>query len=85
MPQDQRQRIANRPALLIDDVMTTGTTLYKAAKTPHRAGSGPVRGLVLARRLRHGLQPFLPGADFSIERYDRMQFLQYDIVVFHDY
>jgi predicted amidophosphoribosyltransferase len=41
--------------LLIDDVMITGATLYKAAKTPHRAGSGPVRGLVLARRLRHGL------------------------------
>jgi predicted amidophosphoribosyltransferase len=41
--------------LLIDDVMITGGTLYKAAKTPHRAGSGPVRGLVLARRLRHGL------------------------------
>jgi predicted amidophosphoribosyltransferase len=33
MPQDQRQRIANRPVLLIDDVMTTGTTLYEAAKT----------------------------------------------------
>jgi predicted amidophosphoribosyltransferase len=55
MPQDQRHRIANRPVLLIDDVMTTGATLYEAAKTPHRAGSGPVRGLVLARVLRHGL------------------------------
>ena len=54
-PQDQRHRIANRPVLLIDDVMTTGATLYEAAKTLHRAGSGPVRGLVLARVLRHGL------------------------------
>jgi hypothetical protein len=48
MPQDQRQRIANRPVQLSDDVMTTGTTLYKG-------GSGPVLGLVLTRVLRHGL------------------------------
>ena len=38
-----------------DDVMTTGATLYEAAKTLHRAESGPVRGLVLARVLRNGL------------------------------
>ena len=50
VPQDQRHRIANRPVLLVDDVMTTGTTLYEA-------GSGPVRVLVLARAFRHGLQP----------------------------
>ena len=71
--------------LLIDDVMITGATLYKAAKTPHRARSGPARGLVLAWRLRHGLQPFLPGADFSIERYDRRRVLHYNIAVFKDY
>ena len=55
VPQDQRQRTANPPVLLIDDVMTTGANCYEAAKTLHRAGSGPVRGLVLARVLRHGL------------------------------
>lgn len=55
VPQNQRHRIANRPVLLIDDVMTTGVTLYEAARTLHRAGSGPIRGLVLARVLRHGL------------------------------
>ena len=55
--QDLRHLIANRPVLLTDDVMRTGVTLYEAAKTLHRAGSGPVRGLVLARVLRHGLQP----------------------------
>jgi len=55
VPQNQRHRIANRPVLLIDDVMTTGATLYEAARTLHRAGSGPIRGLVLARVLRHGL------------------------------
>ena len=55
VPQNQRHRIANRPVLLIDDVMTTGATLYEAARTLHRAGSGPIRGLVLACVLRHGL------------------------------
>ena len=51
----QRQRIANRPVLLIDDVMTTGATFYEVAKTLHRAGSSPVRGLALTRVLRHRL------------------------------
>ena len=55
MTQDQRHFIANRPVLLTDDVMTTGVTLYEAPKIPHRAGSGPVCGLVLARVLRHRL------------------------------
>ena len=32
VPQDQRHRIANQPVLLIDDAMTTGATLYEAAK-----------------------------------------------------
>jgi ComF family protein len=55
VPQDQLHRITNRSVLLIDDEMTTGATRYEAAKTLHRVGSGPVRGLVLARVLRHGL------------------------------
>ena len=55
MTQDQRHFIANRPVLLTGDVMTTGVTLYEAAKTPHRAGISPVCGLVLARVLRHRL------------------------------
>ena len=57
MTQDLRHLIANRPVLLTDDVMRTGVTHYEAAKTLHRTGSGPVRGLVLARVLRHGLHP----------------------------
>ena len=65
--------------------MRTGVTHYEAAKTLHRTGSGPVHGLVLARVLRHGLQPLLSGADFSIERYDRRQVLQYDMEIFQDY
>ena len=35
--------------LLVDDVLTTGTTLHECAKTLRRAGSGPVYGLTLAR------------------------------------
>ena len=57
MTQDLRHLIANRPVLLTDDAIRTGVTLYEAAKTLHRTGSGPVRGLVLARVLRHGLHP----------------------------
>jgi hypothetical protein len=71
--------------LLTDDVMRKGVKLYEAPKSRHRAGSGPVRGLVLARVLRHGFQPLLSGADFSIERYDRGQVLQYGRGVFQDY
>ena len=53
--QDLRHLIANQPVLLIDDVMTTGATLYEAAKTLHRVGSDPFRGPVLARVLRREL------------------------------
>ena len=41
VPQDQRYRIVNRLVLLIDDVMTTGATLYKAER--------PVIGRKVAR------------------------------------
>ena len=55
VPQDQRHRIANQTVLLIDEVMTTGATLYEVAKTLRRAESDPFRGLVLTRDLHHGL------------------------------
>ena len=45
--------------LLIDDVMTTGATLCEAVRTRHWAGSGPVRGLVLARVLQYRHASFL--------------------------
>lgn len=44
--------IADRPILLLDDVMTTGATLFEAATVLQGAGSGPVSALVLARVAR---------------------------------
>jgi predicted amidophosphoribosyltransferase len=35
--------------MLIDDVMTTGATLFEAAKTLQKSGAGPICGLVIAR------------------------------------
>ncbi|MEK9719169.1 MAG: ComF family protein [Candidatus Puniceispirillum sp.] len=49
VPPVECARLAGRPVLLIDDVMTTGATLYAAARCLGRAGSGPVRALVVAR------------------------------------
>ncbi|MFP4404306.1 double zinc ribbon domain-containing protein [Rhodosalinus sp.] len=45
-------RVAGRPVLLIDDVMTTGATLEAAAQALARAGAGEIRVAVLARAAR---------------------------------
>jgi predicted amidophosphoribosyltransferase len=49
VPAHQKPALANRPIMLIDDVMTTGATLFEAAKTLQMAGAGPICGLVIAR------------------------------------
>lgn len=41
--------LKNRRVVLVDDVMTTGATLYEAARTLRRAGAAAVTALVLAR------------------------------------
>ena len=55
VPPDAAPRLAGRPVLLVDDVLTTGATLHEAARRLAAAGSGPVSALVLARvtRLSH--------------------------------
>lgn len=44
--------IHNRSILLVDDVFTTGATLFEAARTLTANGSGPVSAIVIARTLR---------------------------------
>ncbi|WP_370399612.1 ComF family protein [Sulfitobacter sp. JB4-11] len=45
----KRHRIAARPVLLVDDVMTSGATLRACTRACKAAGSGPVRVVTLAR------------------------------------
>jgi len=52
VPPEARAGLAGRDVLLIDDVMTTGATLFEAARCLTRAGSGDVSALVLARVAR---------------------------------
>ena len=45
----QREQLWGRRVLLVDDVMTSGATLYAAAQALRRAGASHITGLVLAR------------------------------------
>ncbi len=45
----QPETIRGKTILLVDDVMTTGTTIHECANTLLKAGSGQVYGLTLAR------------------------------------
>ena len=45
----QSEKIRGKTILLVDDVMTTGTTIHECAKTLLKAGSNQVYGLSLAR------------------------------------
>jgi ComF family protein len=45
----RRHRMQGRPVLIVDDVMTTGATLFSAARACIDAGAGPIRVVTLAR------------------------------------
>ena len=45
-------RLGGRAVILVDDVMTTGATLFAAAKCLAAAGSGSVVAIILARVVR---------------------------------
>lgn len=49
--------IRGRRVLLVDDVLTTGTTVNECAKTLRKAGSGPVLVLTLARTIDAAMIP----------------------------
>ena len=46
---EARLALAGRRVALVDDVMTTGSTLFEAAATLRRAGVAEVQAWVLAR------------------------------------
>lgn len=48
----RKDRIAGRPVLLIDDVMTSGATLTAATQVLQDAGAGPISVAVLARAVK---------------------------------
>ena len=51
VPPKYRDILSGRPVILVDDVMASGATLAAAARCLLAAGSGPVKGLVVARVL----------------------------------
>jgi ComF family protein len=49
----QAEAVEGRRILLIDDVMTTGSTVHECARVLKRAGAGSVQVLTVARQLRN--------------------------------
>lgn len=58
-----RRRVAGRRILVVDDVLTEGSSLREVAMALRTAGAEEVAGLVLARRGRDGPTP--PGRDHA--------------------
>ena len=51
VPHKYRDILSGRPVIVLDDVMASGATLVAAARCLLAAGSGPVKGVVVARVL----------------------------------
>jgi predicted amidophosphoribosyltransferase len=54
--------VQSHQILLLDDVMTTGSTLNAAARCLKEAGASSVGALVLGRRMWDAVEDGLPGA-----------------------
>ncbi|MFU8840450.1 MAG: ComF family protein [Nitriliruptoraceae bacterium] len=52
-----RSRLPGTEVLLVDDILTTGSTAWRAARALEAAGAGQVRLAVLARAGTHALGP----------------------------
>ena len=57
VPVRMRDRLAGRSVVLVDDVVTTGTTLVEAARALRVAGVGVTAAAVVAATVRRGLAP----------------------------
>jgi len=58
--------IRGRDILLVDDVLTTGTTLNECARTLRRAGAKTIQAATVARVFKHGQGGFLPRDPMNI-------------------
>jgi ComF family protein len=57
------EEIAGREVLLVDDVLTTGTTASECARVLRRAGASKVFVATVARTLKADVQPAMPQLD----------------------
>jgi ComF family protein len=63
---ERRERIAGRNILLVDDVLTTGTTASECARVLRKAGAEKVWVATVARTLKHTDANFAVDPDFEI-------------------
>jgi ComF family protein len=63
---ENRDRIAGRSILLVDDVLTTGTTASECARVLRKAGAEKVWVATVARTLKHSDANFAVEPDFEV-------------------
>ena len=63
---EHRERIVGRSILLVDDVLTTGTTASECARVLRKAGAEKVWVATVARTLKHSDVTFAAEPDFAV-------------------